>query len=216
MTDHKWKFEALRDFPFELTTNQKKQLKEILPEKFFPEIEKICSCYLYWRLEFDSRPTKKEALLYLDGRKADSGLIEKLQKCSDANKELWTALYNVPKWLPGGQADAIRDGMKQTLPHVDMMLKQMIGSRDYKTNKSQGGTPEYYLVDALADLYFEATGVEVVRNNPTPTNPSPPEQSPIADIIKILDPYLNCGPCTGCISKIIRTRKEINKINSDT
>jgi len=195
---------------FKLSLEQKQQLKNASEWANPSDVEEVCRDFLFMQEFMKGRPSKKEIMADLNDMTA------KLKTCLTANLELMKTIDNSNPWMPC---------IKKNTPMFDRLKKingellqriKMIETFDYPTNKNQQSLPEYFLLFGLFDLYFKATGREATRINPTDTDPDHSEQSPIADIIKILEPSLNCGPCTGLIPKVIRTRKERNYANSST
>jgi len=234
MTNHRWKQDALQNHPFKLTEKQQTQITESCQWAPLPEVEKICSYYLYWCDFMSGRPKKANALQYLNGDKKRAGYIAKLKKSFEANIDLMKTFDEASPWLTMHRSDPLFTSLKKTNAQLLIAIKranrqagnrptslsqfpaseqiakmEKIIANDYPTNRSQKVIAELYLVDALADLYLEVTGYEVTRNNPYGL----PGESPLADIVKILDGVLDCGPCTGVIKKVIRTRREISLMN---
>ena len=216
MKDQKWTQDALHNHPVNLTSDQKARLLEAVPEleNHLIDIEKICSGFLYGREIMSTRQSKADAMLYFYGDKNEVGYIAKLKRSLESNFDLMQTFDKASPWLTMHRSGPLFTSLKAVNAQLIIAIKKAEEqAQDYRTNRSQASVPEHYLVMALCDLYHEITGLEVTRRNPTPTHHARPEQSPIADIIKILHQSINCGPCTGHITKAIRTIKEIKNLD---
>lgn len=231
MEAQRWTQDALHNHPVKLTDNQKAQLLEAVPEleNHLINIEKICSGFLYWRECKSTRPTKAEVMAYHKGDKHGPGYIAKLKKCLESNFDLMQTFDEASPWLTMHRSGplftslkavnaqliiaikkaekqaAIRPANLSTLPIPEQLIKlKKIMDNGYPTNDSQN-FHYHYLIFALAELYFEATGREVVRGQSNTSTLTP--------ILAILDSVIKCGLCPGYTTQAIRTRKEINNLD---
>ena len=197
---------------FKLTDDEKKRLLKISPEfkDHFTAIEKICEAYLTWYVLSFEHPTKADFLQRMNGDKNNIGYIGRLKKSLEANVNLMEIMAGPDGLLQPNVSLPLFEAIENTIEQIKLAIKEAETEiKKYVTKRKAQSSPNYLLVGELAALYFKIIGSEPTRINPIYCSSScPSEKSPIADIIKILDPRLKCGPCTGYIKNTILARKE--------
>ena len=204
---------------FKLPEDIKQRLSETLPKEAIRNIEIACQGYIEFKDNFTEKPTPST------DRKEAKNLAEKINTFITAADDLSLALSAMAQTLgnrikvhahelyckKGGiYHEVCNDEIKiqaviEDVEALNDCLQGAIGEIPYRLKDEPGR----FLIARLIDIYVKATGKEPPRSNNPYTGES--EISPIAKIVEILAPLLECGTLTGTIREICDLRNDSHK-----
>ncbi len=211
----------------------KDQLLEILQkESAVYDVESQCDMYLLAREVLSDRPRPK------DDRQSLETLIESTQNFIEASDKLLKDIHKItPKLhdqiyhhykhrymekndlppsirsyhLAGSLIEPI-DKATMRIRYIQDFLSTITNEKPFRKRAKSKDLPGRHLISELFKIYEEATGKPVAR---CWNEIDVIESSPVGDIVKILDPLLNCGTLAGIIREFVDSQNQQQRINDE-